>query len=85
MRPATLFLISFLLLSNLAASPAAPANEPHPGIPDHPVWVRPTLAVIAILFAAAIPIGLMVRYNMKAEEEPVETHAAHAHEPHAHH
>ena len=91
MRPTALFLLSLLLFFSLAAAPggAPGAPEPHPDIPDHAGWVRSMLAVTAVLFVAAIPIGLMVRYNMKPLDEPTPdahaAHAGHAHEPHGHH
>ncbi len=65
-----------------AASPAHGAVQaadpaPHPEVPEHPVWVRPVVILIVVMFLLAIPIGVFIRATMPEEIPP-----AHAHDEH---
>lgn len=64
-----------------AAAQKHQASEPQPAVPAHPAWARTMLLVIATLFIAAIPIGIMVRANMPTEAPPEDAHD----DEHGHH
>ena len=68
-----------------SASPGHAAQHavdpsPHPTVPEHPVWVRPVVMVIAAMFVLALLVGLFVRATMP--EEMPQTHAHDEHHGH---
>ena len=71
-----------------SAASRPPAVDPHPDVPQNPTWVRGTLTGILLLFAFAIPVGIILRANMP-DPPPAESHdehggGAHGHDDHAH-
>ncbi len=52
-------------------------DSPHPSVPEHPVWVRPVIIVIATIFVLAALVGPLVRALA-----PQEIPATHAHDEH---
>jgi hypothetical protein len=67
---------------------AAPAHgahpevdaSPHPSVSENPVWVRPVVIIIGVMFLVAIPVGWLVRALMP--EEMPQTHAHDEHHGH---
>jgi hypothetical protein len=73
------------------AAPGAAAAEPHPDVAGNPVWVKGVLIGILLLFAFAIPVGIIIRANMPDEPPPEHSHDEHGDDPghgaaaHGHH
>lgn len=89
-RIVALALLSLLSINTLAAAHDGAHPEtsvitgPHPTVPAHADWVRPLLGVIAGLFVAAIPVGLLVRANAPQEAPQAHDDHAHGHDDHGH-
>src|SRR5687768_11804154 len=56
-----------------SAASHPPTVDPHPDVPQNPTWVRGTLTGILLLFAFAIPVGIILRANMP-DPPPAESH-----------
>jgi hypothetical protein len=65
-----------------------PDPNPHPAIPEETDWANVVILLIGGLFAAAIPIGVIVRCNMSDEPPPAHDdhhgHDEHGHDAHGH-
>lgn len=59
------------------SSATAEDNKPHPALSADPAWVSTMVGVILALFAAAIPVGLIVRANTPQEVAPPPAPAGH--------
>lgn len=75
----------------LASEHPAPAKEeirePHPEVPHDAAWAGKLLAGIAVLFAVAIPIGLLARSVLvegRMETAPAPDAHGHGHDDHGH-
>lgn len=58
--------------ANGAAAAADP--NPHPRVPEHPTWAKNMVAIIGLMFLAALLIGPIVRATMPQEVEPPHAH-----------
>jgi hypothetical protein len=83
-RMLTIAVVTIALTSDAATAAAPhPTSEPHPAVPQHPTWVKGALTGILMLFAFAIPVGIIIRANMP-DPPPGESHDEHGGEAHGH-